>query len=509
MPGTRNPDVSLHVYDTQTAQTLHLEVPPDLSQEIITTVAWATSNVVSAIWMNRVQNEAYIMAYDATSAATASNYQIIKHLRQEGGWLDPFSSPIFSNDGTQLLLILSQSQGNEAGSYRHIARLNRVQDSPVIALTSGKFVVTEILGWKDTTIYYLANTEDDPAVQHLYSLSTDDGTRTCLSCDIETDLKKDKCLYNSAKFSTDYSYYAFNCAGPGFPEISLFSTDHEKLMVWEDNQDLIDTIGNNSLPSIVRLEFNVTDNFQALVLLKLPPNIDLSGNTKYPMVVNVYGGPDSYQVLEKFSVDWGSYLAVNKSIIYATIDGRGSGLKGDKILFSGYRNLGTVEIEDQISVTKQIQQSVAYVDETRTAIWGWSYGGYAAGLALATDKENVFKCGMSVAPVTDWTLYDSIYTERFMGLPTGDDNIEGYENAKLLNKYEGIRDKQYFLIHGTFDDNVHYQQSMLWSKVLEHQDIMFRQQSYPDEDHGLGSVRPHLYHSLENFLDECFIENVV
>ncbi|KRT81809.1 hydrolase, partial [Oryctes borbonicus] len=229
---------------------------------------------------------------------------------------------------------------------------------------------------------------------------------------------------------------------------------------------------------------------------------------KYPMVVNVYGGPDSYQVLEKFSVDWGSYLAVNKSIIYATIDGRGSGLKGDKILFSGYRNLGTVEIEDQISVTKQIQQTVAYVDDTRTAIWGWSYGGYASGLALATDKENVFKCGMSVAPVTDWTLYDSIYTERFMGLPTADDNSYGYESAKLLNKYSGIRDKEYFLIHGTFDDNVHYQQSMLWSKVLEHQDIMFRQQSYPDEDHGLGSVRPHLYHSLENFLDECFIGSV-
>lgn len=117
-------------------------------------------------------------------------------------------------------------------------------------------------------------------------------------------------------------------------------------------------------------------------------------------------------------------MAANKSIIYATIDGRGSGLKGDKYLFSNYRAIGTLEIADQINVTKyvlytiflpkadiffhfhrQIQQNLTYVDADRTAIWGWSYGGYAAGMALATDTENIFKCGMSVAPVTDWALY--------------------------------------------------------------------------------------------------------
>lgn len=111
-----------------------------------------------------------------------------------------------------------------------------------------------------------------------------------------------------------------------------------------------------------------------------------------------------------------------------------------------------------------------------------------------------------------------------MGLPTVNDNLEGYKSAELLNKCEGLRDKLYFLVHGTLDDNVHYQQSMMLSKVLEEKDIMFRQQvrtaklqrfaltskhfqSYPDEDHGLGSVRPHLYHSLESFLDECFVDD--
>lgn len=145
-------------------------------------------------------------------------------------------------------------------------------------------------------------------------------------------------------------------------------------------------------------------------------------------------------------------------------------------------------------IFRKIQEKLPYVDSSRTAIWGWSYGGYVAGMALATDTEGVFKCGISVAPVTDWTLYgiseptipfqsiifcffvDSIYTERFMGLPTADDNLSGYTQAQLLQQYEGIRDKEYFLIHGSLDDNVHYQQSMLWAKVLERQDVLFRQQ---------------------------------
>lgn len=108
-------------------------------------------------------------------------------------------------------------------------------------------------------------------------------------------------------------------------------------------------------------------------------------------------------------MDWGSYLAANKSIIYASIDGRGSGSKGDRVLFSGYRKLGTVEIYDQINVTRQIQRKFSYVDAERTAIWGWSYGGYVSGMALAMDEEGVFKCAISVAPVTDWALYGKQY----------------------------------------------------------------------------------------------------
>ncbi|XP_018579789.1 venom dipeptidyl peptidase 4 isoform X2 [Anoplophora glabripennis] len=503
--GTTNPTVTLHVVTLSNPGTeLDLQVPTALENDpILSTVEWATNDIVSTIWMNRVQNQASITTYDTSASSVTPT--VIKSLESTEGWLELFTPPKFSSDGSKLILILSQDQGGDSGSYRHIVLFNREENAEEQPLTAGTFVVTEILSWnqEDNLIYYLANTANDYAVQHLYSVSVDTKAVQCLTC--QENLSTD-CSYNSAEFSTDGSYYALTCEGPNVPRVSIYSKEGQEKAVWNTNEEISALLAGNKAPIMQKLSFDVAGGFKANVMLRLPPNIDTSGNTKYPMLINVYGGPDTYQVIDKFVLDWGSYLAANKSIIYAAIDGRGSGLKGDKIMFSGYRNLGTVEVEDQINVTRLIQESLPYVDSTRTAIWGWSYGGYAAGMALATDTEGVFKCGISVAPVTDWTLYDSIYTERFMGLPTTDDNLSGYENAQLLTKSEGIRNKEYFLIHGTYDDNVHYQQSMLWAKVLEQNDILFRQLSYPDEDHGLGLVRPHLYHSLESFLDECFIE---
>ena len=140
-----------------------------------------------------------------------------------------------------------------------------------------------------------------------------------------------------------------------------------------------------------------------------------------------------------------------------------------------------------------------FVDGNRTAIWGWSYGGFATASVLAADSANVFKCGMSVAPVTNWIYYgnlaaskdvefkflflylfiyelDSIYTERYMGLPTANDNLKAYEDSDICKKADNFRGKQFYLIHGTGDDNVHYQQSLMLAKSLEAADVLFRQQ---------------------------------
>lgn len=147
---------------------------------------------------------------------------------------------------------------------------------------------------------------------------------------------------------------------------------------------------------------------------------------------------------------------------------------------------------------------MGYIDKSMTAVWGWSYGGYLSLKTLENDQENIFACGASVAPVVDWRLYDTYYTERYMGLDS-DGNEQNYSNASAIPFVENLRMKKYFLVHGTHDDNVHYQNSMILSAALEDADILFRQQAYPDQDHSISKYRTHLDHSLTNFfLSDCF-----
>ena len=123
---------------------------------------------------------------------------------------------------------------------------------------------------------------------------------------------------------------------------------------------------------------------------------------------------------------------------------------------------------------------------------------------LENDYEDVFSCGASVAPVVDWRLYDTYYTERYMGLDD-DKNDYNYTRASAVALVEALRHKKYFLLHGTYDDNVHYQNSMILSAALEDADILFREQAYPDQDHSISKYRTHLDHSLTDFfLNDCF-----
>nr|CAD7426094.1 unnamed protein product [Timema monikensis] len=272
------------------------------------------------------------------------------------------------------------------------------------------------------------------------------------------------------------------------------SGDDATVQVWESNEVFRESVSGRSYPDWYTTQVPVDGGFDATVRLWLPPGLDTSGDTKYPMLVYVYGGPNSNQINDAYTLSFGTYLATNRSIIYGLIDGRGSGLRGNKLLFSLNRKLGTVEIEDQIAVTRSLQQQLPYIDASRTAIWGWSYGGYATAMALAKDTEGVFKCGASVAPVSSWIYYagqyttrvrslkfetdivDTIYTERFMGLPTPEDNESGYNQSDVTRLIDNFKNKQFFLLHGNADDNVHYQQAMAIARSLQLADILFDQQ---------------------------------
>ncbi|KAL1124200.1 hypothetical protein AAG570_001970, partial [Ranatra chinensis] len=511
-PGRPNPTVSLSVVKlsdlSYQAPVKQIDIPPtrDLKEPVLNSVTWASPRQLLVVWMNRVQNRADVVVCSVED----TNCRLVLSPEEKSGWV-VFEEPLFSADGSQMVVIQPHDQGGNAGAYQHVTLVDLTGSTALkpVPLTEGKFVVTELIAWDQETshIYFLSNVEGSPGQLRLNRVSDKrEGAphkAECISCSNEI-LNGPECLYSGAVFSKNNSFYAQTCVGPSIPEVAIFSKMGNKVTNWETNTRLKTKLAEKAMPVTEQLKVPIGDDMFAYVKLFLPPNMDKSGNTKYPLLIQVYGGPDSSQISERFNVAWHTYLTVNQNIIYAMIDGRGSGLKGHKMLFANYRHLGTLEIQDQINVTKYLLKNKKYIDKDKTAIWGWSYGGYATGMVLANDTKGVFKCGIAVAPVSDWLLYDTLYTERYMGLPTLEDNLYGYEVASLNNKIRNFKNKRFLLIHGTLDDNVHYQQSMMLAKSLEMNDILFDQQSYPDEGHGLVDVQPHLYHMMQHFLKQCY-----
>jgi len=504
--GETNPTMNLFVWNVGEDGTKEVIPPSEVSAwgEFIYTIAdWTSSDVLSVTWMNRIQNQSVISECretESTWTCVGVFYQ-----EQKNGWIEIMAPPVYNDKGDKFVQILPKSADNL--TYPHVALVN---GNITTFLTFGEFVVTEILAWDadNDQIFFMGTQEGKPGEIHFYSVpvngnSSLPGYINCITCNIVTS-RGDTCLRNSIELNWSNSYYIHTCRGPNIPESGLRKTsDNSLVYLLESNTDLEEKLSDKSLPLIASTSYNVGPNNQFSVPVKIfyPPHMDQ--NTQYPVLVYVYGGPGFQQVSESWTIGWGEYLATSRNIIYVLMDARGTGFQSNEFLFSVYRNLGTVEMEDQISVTRQlVNDNISIMDPKRVAIWGWSYGGFNTAMTLEQDNEDpVFKCGISVAPVTSWLLYDSIYTERYMALPS--DNVQGY-NHSVITGIENLKTKQWMLNHGVADDNVHFQHSMLLTKELEEHDVQFVQHSYPDENHGLRGVSRFLYHAMDNFWMNCF-----
>ncbi|XP_018355747.1 PREDICTED: venom dipeptidyl peptidase 4 [Trachymyrmex septentrionalis] len=499
--GTPNPVVSLSVIDLfdPLSEAVILEAPINevTSGNILYIVSWWDETHVLATWTNRVQNQSQMTMYDIQGDA-----KLVLSDEETEGWLQP-NLPIRTRD--YILLLRREPSGTSAGRFRHINRYEYKDGQFIMPLdlTPGPSEVHAILAADSPRgkVYYLATAPGEPSQRNLYSVPLDGSQKpTCISCKLLTP-EGNKCTYATASFSSWRSYYAFICSGPDPATVTINDNNHQSVLIWNTNQDTRARLSRRLMPQ--QKDFNVTVNgYDCRVRLFLPPDFDESKS--YPMMVFVYGGPNTVRIVDDAKYGYEYYLTTNRSMVHAWIDGRGSAFKGSNMLFEIYRKLGTVEIEDTIAVTEILQKQYSWIDANRTGIWGWSYGGFTTGMVMAQDTNFVFKCGISVAPVTSWIYYDSIYTERLMGLPTPEDNLDGYNRTDISQRSEGIRGKKYMLIHGTGDDNVHYQQALALAKSLEYKDILFEQVTYTDEAHSLENVSPHLYHTMDKFWCECF-----
>nr|XP_019551015.2 venom dipeptidyl peptidase 4 [Aedes albopictus]XP_019551016.2 venom dipeptidyl peptidase 4 [Aedes albopictus]XP_029714807.1 venom dipeptidyl peptidase 4 [Aedes albopictus] len=492
---TTNPTVHLRVMNLADTTKWHELPAPEITvsaDHILGTVNWI-GNDLGAIWMNRRQNSA---TYQRCNVETQVCRQVVA-VNEQNGWYVLYT-PRCTKSGDRCFFL-----GN-ANGWQRIWDLNG--EDTITYKSPEKYTVTSINGYDESkdNLYYTAVPASAPQTRHVYR------NGDCLTCSLKDKFSNNApCNYASISFSTDFSYFAATCSGPTPSYTQIYRTEGQQLIAdWETNEQLRTKLAPYKETQVRFLKVPVHGGFEASVRLYLPPEIDFENpaNNKetYPMIVQVYGGPNSARVIDTFTVGFGNYLTTTKKTIYCQIDGRGSANQGYDFLFSVNNRLGTVEVEDQIAVTLQLQETYSFIDRDRTGIWGWSYGGYVTSMALEKDNGSVFKCGISVAPVTSWMFYDSIYTERYMGLPQVQDNEAGYEMADVSRYVAGMKNHMFLLIHGNADDNVHYQNSMVFVRALVDEDVDFEQMSYPDEDHGLGGVTQHLYHTMDNFWNQCF-----
>jgi dipeptidyl-peptidase-4 len=236
-----------------------------------------------------------------------------------------------------------------------------------------------------------------------------------------------------------------------------------------------------------------------------PGNFD--PKKKYPVLFCNYGGPGSQQVVNRYGAAsmWHQLLAQN-GVIVVSVDNTGTGFRGEEFKKKTYLQLGKYEIEDQIDAAKYLG-SLPYIDKNRIGHWGWSFGGFMSSLAI-TKGSDVFKAAVAVAPVTSWRFYDNIYTERYMRTPQ--ENPEGYDNNSPINFTDGIKGK-FLLIHGTADDNVHFQNSVEMVKALVKSNIDFESAYYPNKNHGISGMADntsfHLWSKMTNWIFENLRDN--
>uniref|UniRef100_A0A671QA15 Dipeptidyl peptidase 4-like n=1 Tax=Sinocyclocheilus anshuiensis TaxID=1608454 RepID=A0A671QA15_9TELE len=278
----------------------------------------------------------------------------------------------------------------------------------------------------------------------------------CLTCS----LYQDRCQYNSAYFSLNASFFRMDCYGYNYLK-QLFSP-LQKYLEYTEYISVFSTLSHYR-----------------------------------------YGGPASQNTDYVFRLEWATYLCSTEKVIIASFDGRGSGYQGDEIMHAIYGRLGTYEVEDQISAMRKLIE-MGFIDKNRIGMWGWSYGGYVTSMVLGSGC-GLLKCGIAVAPVAKWEYYDAVYTERYMHRP--EENMESYKNSTVTGRAKNFKSVQYMLVHGTADDNVHFQQAAQISKALVENQVDFEAMWYTDKDHGLsGKARYHLYTHLNHFLQNCFAE---
>ncbi len=479
--GEENSVVEIYTYELSNGSKSKADIGAD-TDIYIPKIYWTKNPELLAVQrLNRLQNKLDILHVNAKDGSS----KVILTDKSETYIDFTFCDDLtYLDNGKQFIF------SSEISGYKHFYLYN-LDGSLVNQITKGDFEAHTLVGidQKKKTLYY-ASSEDSPLESHLYSVSFSG--------------KGKKKLTNKAgryriNMSDDCSYYMSYHSSATTPlNVSLYQAKGNELVkVMEDNSALAKKTSDYGF--VEKEFFQISnDNADQLNGFFLKP-ADFDENKKYPLLIFQYSGPGSQNVSNSWAGGhfvWHQYLAQNGYIV-AVIDTRGTGYRGEDFKKTTYKQLGKYETEDLISAAKTLG-GYSYIDESRMGVWGWSYGGYMSSLCILKGND-VFKTAIAVAPVTTWRYYDTIYTERYLQRPQ--DNPSGYDDNSPNTHADKLKGN-FLLVHGTGDDNVHFQNSVVLQEELIKAGKQFDSFYYPDKAHSLRGRRGHLYQMMTDFIME-------
>lgn len=478
--GEDNSVLSVHVYDIAAKKTTKVDVGTE-TDIYIPRIQWTNDKTILSFQrMNRLQNKVELMFANASDGSS----KVI--LSEE--------SKTYI-DITDDLTFLPNNKGfiwtSEADNYNHLYHYD-INGKLIKQITSGKWDVISFYGFDEklNTLYYVS-TENGQINRDVYSIKLDGTSKKRLSNQNGT---------TTAEFSNGLKYYVSTFSDANTPPVyELHSADGKLIKVLEDNAALKTKMREFNLSKKEFFTFKNSDGVELNGWMMKPQNFD--ANKKYPVYMFAYNGPGSNEcnnAWETFDFWWHSLLN-QEGYMVVCVDGRGTLGRGREFKHSTYLQLGKLETLDQIDAAKYLG-SLSYVDKNRIGFQGWSFGGYLASLLISKGAD-YFKAAIAVAPVTNWKFYDNIYTERFLRKPQ--DNKSGYEDNSPVNFTKKIKGN-FLLVHGSADDNVHYQNAMELAAALVKNNIPFDFMTYPNKNHGIygGYTRTHLYNKMLKFVKE-------
>ncbi len=477
--GEDNAKVSLFIFHLNKEKNVKVQITQ--AYEYLPAIHWTRNpNQLAVLSTNRHQNELHINLIDAQSGEGMSIHQ-----EKSDTYIEMPFEVYFTNDGKHFV-ILSEKSG-----FRH-AYLHDMKGNEVKQITKGKWPLTDFYGVDDANgLLYFQSAETSPMDRNIYSIGLDGKKKKRLSSSDGN---------NAAIFSKNFKFFMnYHTTANEPTTVTLHQSDGNKIRTLEDNQALRDRLSEYAISNKTFFSIKTSKGHSLNAWMIKPPQFDPA--KKYPVFLTIYGGPGSQTVKNAWGGQnyfWHQMLA-QKGYIVISVDNRGTGARGVDFKKITYKQLGKYETEDQIEAAKYMA-NLPYVDGNRIGVQGWSYGGYMSSLCLLKGAEH-FKAAIAVAPVTNWRFYDSIYTERYMQTPQ--ENEDGYDDNSPINHVDKLKGS-YLLVHGSADDNVHFQNTTEMINALVKADKQFDLAVYPNKNHGIygGNTRFHLYKKMTDFLLE-------